>query len=158
MNRRTLLAAALAVTLSGCATFGLYQPLRVMVAGIDPLEGQGMEARFAVRLRVQNHSDTPVDFNGVALDLDLLGSSFASGVSDQRGVVPRFGETLITVPVTVPATAMLFQALKFATTQTRPKGDYQLRGYLAGPGLMGGRRFNADGEINLPFMLPEKAR
>ena len=34
---------------------------------------------------------------------DLRGMSFASGVSDQRGTISRFGETVITVPVTVPA-------------------------------------------------------
>ena len=161
MNRRTLLAAGLIFTLSGCAAFSFRQPLRVMVAGIDTLQGQGMEARFSVRLRIQNHGETPIDYDGIALDLDIRGASFASGVSDQRGTIPRFGETLITVPVSISAAAMLVHALRFATNPS-PKTGYQLRGYLAGPSLIGGRRFDSDGEITLPSLppatQPEKAR
>lgn len=154
MNRRALLIAVLTIILSGCALFGLREPLRVSVAGIEPLVGQGMEARFAVQLRIQNPNDTPINYDGIALDLDLRGMSFASGVSDQRGVVPRFGEAIITVPVTVSATAMIRQAFGLATGD-RTKVDYRLRGHLGGVGL-GGPRFDSKGEIALPAGLPEK--
>lgn len=154
MNLRILLILGWIYALSGCATFALNDPLRISVAGMEPLEGKGMEARFAVQLRVQNHSDKPLDYDGVALDLDLRGMSFASGVSDQRGTIPRYGETIITVPVTVPATAIIRHVFGFATGD-RTRADYRLRGELGGPGFGGGRSFDSQGEITLPTVPPE---
>ena len=154
MNLRILLIFGWIYILSGCATFAVNDPLRISVAGLEPLEGKGMEARFAVQLRVQNHGDKPLDYDGVALDLDLRGMSFASGVSDQRGTIPRYGETIITVPVTVPATAIIRHMFGFATgDQTRV--DYRLRGQLGGAGFGGGRNFDSQGEITLPTVPPE---
>lgn len=153
MNPRILLIFGWLYILSGCATFAVNDPLRISVAGMEPLEGKGMEARFAVQLRVQNHGDKPLDYDGVALDLDLRGMSFASGVSDQRGTIPRYGETIITVPVTVPATAIIRHVFGFATgDQTRV--DYRLRGQLGGAGFGGGRNFDSQGEITLPTVPP----
>ena len=57
--------------------------MRISVAGLEPLEGKGMEARFAVQ--PENPEPwrlVPLDYDGVALDLDLRGMSFANGVSD----------------------------------------------------------------------------
>ena len=150
MKARILFISALIFILAGCTTLGLREPLRVSVAGMEPLEGKGMEARFAVHLRIQNHDDTPLDYDGVALDLDLRGTSFASGVSNQQGTVPRFGETVITVPVTVPATAIIRHAFGLATGD-RTKVDYRLRGQLGGPGFALGRYFDSKGEITLPM-------
>ena len=161
MNMRTLLISALILILTGCAAFNQGDPLRISVAGIQPLEGRGMEARFAVQLRIQNHGDKPLAYDGIAFDLDLRGMSFASGVSDQQGVIPRFGETVITVPVTVPATAILRQVFDLATsdrTVAVTKVDYQLRGRLGGPGLTLGRRFDSTGEVTLPAAGPEETR
>ena len=84
----------------------------------------------------------------MSVTLDVRGTRLASGVSDMRGTVPRFGETVIIVPVTVPATAMLRQALGFATGD-RTRLDYELRGRLAGPGF-GGVRFSSTGELTMP--------
>lgn len=113
-----------------------------------------MEARFAVHLRIQNHDDIPLDYDGVALDLDLRGTSFASGVSNQQGMIPRFGETVITVPVTVPATAIIRHAFGLATSD-HIKVNYRLRGKLGGPGFALGRHFDSKGEITLPTMPPD---
>ena len=151
MNRRQVLLALTAVSLAGCAGLRLREPLRVSVAGLDPLPGEGMEARFVLKLRVQNPNESALDFDGVAVDLELGGKDFASGVSDQRGSVPRFGETLVAVPVTVPATAILRQIVGIATTGKPPsKLDYRLRGRLGG---LGGARFSSQGELALPGEL-----
>ena len=141
-------ALTLLVGLGGCANLAGSDPLRVSVVGIEPLEGQGLELRMAVKLRVQNPNEQPVAFDGVAIDLEVRGSDFASGVSPERGVVPRFGEAVIVVPVTVSAMAMLKQAYGLATGD-RTKLNYQMRGKLAGSGF-GGVRFEASGEFELP--------
>ena len=134
--------------LGGCAGLG-QDPLRVNVAGLEPLQGEGMEMRFNVKLRVQNPNDAPVEFSGVSLQLDLNGQSFASGVSDQGGVVPRFGEAVIVVPLTVPAFAAVRQAFAFAGSAQAGEIPYEIRGRLAG-GIGGGTRFADHGKLSLP--------
>jgi LEA14-like dessication related protein len=145
------LTATLALLLSACASLAPRDPLAVNVVGMEQLPGQGMEGRFLVRLRVQNPNEQPIEYDGVALELDVRGSRLASGVSDERGTVPRFGEAVIAVPVSVPATALVRQALGFATGD-RSKVDYRLRGKLAGPAF-GGMSFESSGEIALPAGL-----
>jgi LEA14-like dessication related protein len=113
LSRRAALLGAL--PLAACASLGGREPLTVDVVGVEPLAGQGMEGRFLVKLRLQNPGETPVDFDGVSVSLDVRGSRLASGVGDVRGTVPRFGETVIAVPVTVPVSAMIRQALGFAS-------------------------------------------
>lgn len=143
--------AVVAVTLAldGCAGLFGADPLRVSVAGIEPIESQGMEMRFNVKLRVQNPNDSTVSFNGVSLDLELNGKPFASGVSDQGGTVPRFGETVVTVPLTVPAFAAVRQAFAFAGAAQSGQVPYVLRGKLAG-GVTGTTRFVDQGTLSLP--------
>ena len=46
--------------------------------------------------------------------MDVRGKSFAAGVSDARGSVPRFGEVVLAVPVTVSAFAAVRQVIGFA--------------------------------------------
>lgn len=149
LMRRYLLLGLLSVLLAGCATLGQHEPVRVTVAGLESLPSEGLEARFAVTLRVQNHNDSPFDFDGVSLDLELAGKDFGSGVSNQRGSVPRFGEALITVPVRVSAIAIFRQFLELSESRGEPRIQYRLRGRLGGIGL-GGARFSSEGELSLP--------
>jgi LEA14-like dessication related protein len=146
-----LFCAALCVLpgLSSCAGPTGQEPLRVSVAGIVPLKGEGLEMRFNIKLRIQNPNDAPVEYSGVSLQLDLNGQSFASGVSDQRGVVPRFGETVIDVPLTVPAFSAVRQAFAFAGNAQSGSVPYVIRGRLAG-GIGGGTRFVDQGKLSLP--------
>ncbi len=141
--------------MGGCASLGLREPIQVNLVGIDPLPGEGMEIRMAVKLRVQNPNDVALDFDGVSIALDLRGNSFATGVSAERGSVPRFGETVITVPVSVSALAALRQLIGVATSPDRPAADYTLRGRLSSTGW-GGMRFESKGEINLSKVLAPK--
>jgi len=120
------------------------------VAGIEALPGEGMELRLLVKLRVQNPNDTPIEFNGVSLNLDVMGRDFASGVSDQAGTVPRFGEAVIAVPVTVSLMRMARQVLGMLDGKPVDKITYSLSGKLNGASLFGTQRFNSKGEFELP--------
>ncbi|WP_109482675.1 LEA type 2 family protein [Paraburkholderia sp. C35] len=146
---RLLAFAVTLLSLGGCAGMFGSDPLRVNVAGIEPLQGQGMEMRFMLKLRVQNPNESPIDYNGVSVDLEVNGKPFASGVSDQSGTVPRFGEAVIGVPLTVPAFAAVRQAFAFADTAQTGRLPYVLRGRLAG-GITGGSRFIDQGTLSLP--------
>jgi LEA14-like dessication related protein len=135
---------------AGCASMKPRDPLQVTVAGIEPLQGQGMEMRLTVKLRVQNPNDTPVDYNGVAVQMDVQGKTFATGVIDAAGAVPRFGETVIAVPVTISAFRMARQALGLFNGGALNKVDYEMHGKLNGSGLSV-TRFNTKGSFDFPM-------
>ncbi len=143
-------AFALAVSLlSACASLSTRDPLQVTVAGIEPLQGQGMELRMLVKLRVQNPNDAPIEFNGVSVKIDVQGKTFATGVSDESGTVPRFGETVISVPVTTSAMRMVGQALGMMGGKPIEKINYSLTGKLNGP-TFSSVRFESTGDLQLP--------
>lgn len=142
------LATLLAVVLAGCAALPGRDPLRVELVGIEPIEGQGLELRLAVKLRVQNPNDGAVEYDGTALELEVNGKTLATGVSDQRGSVPRYGETVLVVPVSISAMNAVRQALVFTDGTTREAVPYVLRGKLAG-GAFGAVRFTKEGSIAL---------
>ena len=144
----SLIAAAL-LLLGGCAGLAGRDPVRVHLVGVEPLQGQSLELRFAVKLRVQNPNDTPLDYDGVALDLDVNHRPLASGVSDARGSVPRYGETVLSVPVSISAFAAIRQALGIAEGEGLDDLPYELRGKLGG-GPMGVARFVDEGTLSLP--------
>lgn len=134
--------------LAGCAGLPPGDPLQVTVAGIEPMQGEGLELRMLVKLRVQNPNDTPVDFNGVYVKLDVLGKTFATGVSDEAGTVPRFGETVVAVPVTVSVIRMVRHTLGLLDGQPIEKVTYEMSGKL-NRSAFSAARFSASGEIDL---------
>ncbi|MDC8786496.1 LEA/WHy family protein [Roseateles koreensis] len=153
LTRRRLLGHTLApaalLWLSGCATLNSRDPLRVNVVGVEPMAGEGLELRLLVKLRVQNPNDLPIEFDGAAIDLELNGKSFASGVSNQKGEVPRYGETLLNLPLTISAFAAVRQAMSFNDVAEQGELPYMLTGKLAG-GLFGTVRFSSKGLLKLP--------
>src|SRR5262245_52623829 len=155
MNLRRLascvaLSAAALAAIGGCAFMQTRDPLQVTVAGVESIPGEGMELRMLVKLRVQNPNDTPVDYNGVALEIAVQGNTFATGVSDATGSVPRFGETVIEVPVTASAFRMARQAFGMMGGGGMPgKITYQMTGKLHGSGF-GSVSFQNKGDFELP--------
>jgi len=137
--------------IAGCASMQQRDPLQVTVAGVESLQGEGMELRMLVKLRVQNPNDAPVDYNGVAVEMNVQGKTFATGVSDAHGSVPRFGESVIEVPVTASAFRMARQALGFMKGGGAglDKISYELKGKLNGPGFSA-VRFTNTGDLELP--------
>jgi Late embryogenesis abundant protein. len=138
------------LALGACAGMSGREPVQVSVAGIETLPGEGLEMRMMVKLRVQNPSETPVDYDGVYVKLEVLDKTFATGVSDERGSVPRFGESVINVPVTVSTLRVALSTLGFVLGDQPPdKVRYKLSGKLAGP-TFGSTSFKSDGELALP--------
>lgn len=145
----TILSILAALTMAACAGLPHGDPLQVTVAGIESLPGEGLEMRMLVKLRVQNPNDTPVDYDGIYVKLDVLDRTFATGVSNERGSVARYGESVIAVPVTVSMLRVALQAIGFAL-DGRPaeKINYKLEGKLDGP-TFGSTRFTSQGEFAL---------
>ncbi|MBC2658651.1 LEA type 2 family protein [Pseudomonas sp. MSSRFD41] len=146
---RKLIALSLVLlSLGACALLPQRDPLAISLVGIDPLPSQELEMRFAIKLRLQNPNETPIDYNGVALDLEVNGRPLASGVSDQQGHIGRYAEDLLVIPVSVSAFSVLRQTLGLGQAQSLDNLPYVLRGKLAG-GLFGTQRFIERGQISL---------
>lgn len=136
------------VGLVGCASLQSHDPLQVMVAGIEPLQGQGLEVRMLVKLRIQNPNDAPVSYNGISMRMEVQGKTFASGVSDASGDVPRFGEAVISVPVTISAFSIVRQAVGMIHSEGAGKIRYEMKGKL-NSSTFTSTRFQTKGEFDL---------
>jgi LEA14-like dessication related protein len=145
---RALLVIAGTLALAGCASMQGNDPLQVTVAGIEPLQGQGLELRLNVKLRVQNPNDAPVEYDGVAVEMDVQGKTFATGVAALAGTVPRFGESVIEVPVTISAFRMARQVMGAMKGGGIDRIDYEMKGKLNRG--FSPVRFAAKGSFDLP--------
>ena len=151
ISRNTLLVLLAFGTLpfAGCAGLQSREPIQVMVVGVEPLQGEALELRMMVKLRIQNPNDSPLDFTGVYVQMDVQGKSFASGVSDAGGSVPRYGETVIEVPVTASVLGIARQAIGFMTDENQGRLAYEMSGRLSGPSFSS-VHFKSKGEFTLP--------
>ena len=149
MQMTALLAT---VALSGCASLTDLSAPRVNLAGIESLPGEGLELRFMLKLRVQNPGDADLRYDGVWAEVELRGQPLASGGAPVTGVVPRFGEAVLMVPVTASGLSIARQVISLLRSAGEGNGAglvaYALRGRLGGTGL-GGGRFESSGEIDL---------
>lgn len=152
-TRRAILLVAALLALTGCASMPNKDPIQVTVAGIESLPGEGMEIRMLVKLRVQNPNQSPIDFAGAYVKLDVLDKTFASGVTSEGGTVPAFGEAIVAVPVTVSVLRMVRQVVGMLDGQPVEKVTYEMSGKLNG-GLFNTERFSAKGEFEVPRSEP----
>lgn len=143
-----LLALALLLS-AGCAGLQRREPITVIVVGVEPLQGQGLELRMQVRLRIQNPNELPLEYSGVSLEMNVQGKRFATGVSDATGRVPRFGEALVSVPVSISMFSLARQAAGVVGNESGGKLSYEMKGRLAGSGF-GGVSFKSRGDLSLP--------
>lgn len=146
---RSCLGLLLALSLGACSLLQGRDPLNISVIGIEPLPGQDLEMRMAVKLRVQNPNEMPIEYNGVALNLEVNGQPLAAGVSDQRGTIGRYDEGVLSIPVSITAFSMLRQAVGLSQVRNLNGMPYVLRGKLAG-GAFGTMRFTDSGRLQLP--------
>ena len=144
-----MLLACAGPLFAGCAGMQRREPIEVNLVGVAPLQGEGLELRMLVKLRVQNPNDLPLDFNGISVAMNVQGKRFATGVSDATGTVPRFGEALVTVPVSVSVLRIARQAVGVMTDEFRGELTYEMKGKLAGAAF-DSVRFQTSGELTLP--------
>jgi LEA14-like dessication related protein len=146
---RRLALAALPLLLAACATVAPDSAPKIDVVGIEPLPTLGPEFRLLVKLHIVNPSDTPLEYDGAYVEINVDEWKYADGVIDARGSVPRFSEAMLSVPVTINAMAVVRQALTLASGERSATMRYQLRGKLSGPHFRS-HRFETSGELPLP--------
>jgi len=131
MRVRGLAIIAMLVVLTGCAALDKTAPPQITLSDIRMLEGGLFEQRFQVDLRIRNPNDFDLPIDGLTFALELNGSDFADGVSDQRVTVPRLGEAVVPVTASTTLLQMVQQAMRLGE---RADLDYRLSGdiFLAG--------------------------
>ncbi len=149
-----LAAASLGATLvGGCAglQLGMQKP-DVAVVNIRLLDGNLLEQRFLLSLRVTNPNTTEIAIEGLTFAVDLNGQPFAKGVSNQAVVIPRLGDGIVEVTATTGLSSFLrqFKALR----KGHEKVEYRIKGRLV-TGNFGGINFDQTGEVGLPKGLGE---
>lgn len=154
ISRSTLLVLFALGILCSCADLQSREPIQVIMVGVEPLQGEGLELRMLVKLRIQNPNDAPLDFSGVSVQMDVQGKSFATGVSDAAGSVPRYGEAIVNVPVSISMFGIARQAIGVMTNEYGGKVAYEMSGKLAGRAF-NSVRFNSKGEFTLPADFSE---
>jgi len=87
--------------------------------------------------------------------LDVQDRTIATGVSDEKGAVPRFGESVVPVRVTISLVDVARHALRmFNRREGAPEElHYRLEGKLNSP-MFGATRFQSEGNLRLP--LPQQ--
>lgn len=140
--------------LNGCATMAGGDAPSVRIVGLNALPSEGLELRFALKLRVQNPNENALAYDGLSVKLDLDGRGVASGVSNETGEIPRFSDKVLTVPVSISAFAALRQFLSGVKASQNEGFNqsivYSLKGKLgAAAGSSGATRFSDSGEMDL---------
>lgn len=151
MVRSLILLTAAALSLAACASLKRPDPPQVTLVGIEPSTSgasEDLEARMQLKLRVQNPNDAPIEYNGIYVELDVQNKSLASGVSNQSGTVPPFGEAVIGVPVEVSYLGIAGEAMGLLSGKSFDKVSYEMRGKLSST-TSGTLRFKSQGELNL---------
>jgi LEA14-like dessication related protein len=147
-----MLFAAAALSLAACAIFKHTDPPQVTLVGVEPTASEGLEVRMQLKLRVQNPNDTPIEYNGVYVEIDVQNKTLASGVSNQSGTVPAFGEALVSVPVAVSYFGIAGQAMGLLGGKSLDKVTYEMRGKLNSP-ASGAVHFKSQGEMNVADLM-----
>jgi len=151
---RSLLVVSVAVAalgLAGCAIFKRTDPPQVTVMGVEPAASgasPGLGAHMQLKLRVKNPNDTPIEYNGIHVEVDVQNKSLASGASNQSGTVPAFGEAIILVPVEISYMGMAGQAMGLLSGKSLDKVTYEMHGKLSST-TSGALPFKSQGELNL---------
>ncbi len=149
--KKAAMALLCVISLEACAAFGVQEPLSVTIADLKPIEVGVLEQRYALKVRVLNPNDVEIAFDGVVFDLEVNDVAFAKGVSNQKSVIPRFGEALIDVQAVSGLQNVLMQINELLKGE-RTTLTYRIKGRLHTGGF-GYTRFDSSGEISLPAGL-----
>jgi LEA14-like dessication related protein len=136
--------------LAACAGLPALDPPHVTLADVESVSLEGMELRMVVKLRVQNPNGIDLGYDGLDVKLSLQGKGVARGVSDARGSIPRYGEAIVALPVTVSLMDLGRQAFTILRGGGGPL-RYELEGKLGGT-LLGATRFHWQGQLAMPSL------
>jgi LEA14-like dessication related protein len=140
----------MALFVAACSTMPKdFEPPRVHITDMTAKDVAIFEQRFDVKLRIQNPNNTDLSINGLKFDIDLNEREFATGMSGQRLIVPRFGSEVVDVDIFTTLGSFLRQVQNLSSGSAQ-KVRYRLKGtaYVDSPGTFKAP-FDESGEIDL---------
>jgi len=134
----------------GCAGLGkqLEAP-RIALAAIRVQEVANLETVFVIQLRVFNTNDVTLDIQGIEVELEINGQSFATGVSNQPVEIPSYDTRLIALTV-YSSVIKMFKSI--SSLQESEQLHYRIRGKLRLAGQsawLGVLPFESEGQVEL---------
>lgn len=147
---RALTISLLILCVSACSqlTPNFEQP-SVEVTSIELLPSQGIEARFAIGLRVSNPNRIALNVVGMSYDVSLENIKVIRGVANDVPSIPAYG----TEEFKITASSNLLQSLKLLSNfmaNPKDKISYSFGAKLdIGSTLLPALRISDGGEINL---------
>jgi LEA14-like dessication related protein len=123
---------------AGCASlFWMGEKPNVEIVSIMPKEMRLLEQTFAMELRIQNPTDTDLDINGMAFELEINGQPFAKGVSNQSVKVERLSTKVVQVEAYTGFTSLLRQLSEARKGGYSSGFKYRLKGsvYAGSPSI-----------------------
>ena len=146
---KRLLVAMLTLSLTACTTAGpATYPLTVQLADLRFAQPGLLEQSIGLALRFTNPNPEPIEASGLRFTMELNGSAFGTGVSDEAFELPRLGEAVVPVTIRVQTADLINRVIGF---DGRPI-DYRITGDLfqaAGFGGVGGGRLAFSGESSI---------
>lgn len=124
-----LVVFALVSSLAGCAGFGTPVAPEATLVNLVPLETTPFEQRVRVELRLRNLDRRDLSFHGLDFAIDVNGSPMLRGSSNEGGLIPGYGEILVSVEGSTTVVDLLRQFLAIGGA---PRDDlgYDIRGRL----------------------------
>ena len=155
--RRNLLMFSLVFMLGACASStDDAAPPTVQLTNLQLGSISLLSQELLLDLKVGNPNDFSLPLDGLTFKLEVNGSPFAEGFSDQRVEVPRLGYATVGVTASVGTMSMVNQLMSLGQSD---KVDYSISG-VAYFGRMGVRRsvpFERAGSLSLMQGLNRRA-
>ncbi len=131
--RRCLVAVLLGLLpgfASGCASVGFgFEDPEAYLVNVTPLSGTAFEQRVRIDLRLRNPNRDDISYSGLDLVLDVNGEPLARGYKREGGVLPGYGERVVSVDASTTVIDLIRQ---FTALNDRDRGQlgYELNGRL----------------------------
>lgn len=139
------------LALSGCATMSSdFDPPKIDLAGIEPVNSESIEPRFLLKLRVVNPNDQALNIKGIYYELSAEGHDLVTGATNAATIVPAYGENIVTLEASTSlmGTIGLFKSL-ITSTGKMDALHYQLYTKVSVAGMMMPIRKTHEGKLDL---------
>ncbi|GAB4257988.1 MAG: LEA type 2 family protein [Deferrisomatales bacterium] len=149
--RCRMVLAGLLTLAAGCAALrpGGTEPPRLTLSDLRVTGATLFSQTYRLRLAVQNPNPFPLEVDGMAYELRVNDQPFASGVSDLRVSLPRYGSRTVEVDALGTVTGLLRQLSALEKARAQQGFRYRLTGHLSLAGTARRLPFDYQGEISL---------
>ena len=115
---------------AGCASLGVgFEDPEVYLVNVTPLSGTAFEQRVRIDLRLRNPNRDDISYTGLDFTLDVNGEPLARGYKREGGVLPGYGEQVVSVDASTTVIDLIRQFTALNDRDRRQMG-YELHGRL----------------------------